>query len=154
MPRPMIIITSYILIATWLGIHNPLFFFMYLLIPILVVADVILSIDGEISFIKMFMYIGCIKRVKTDYGRFYIVIRKGSSNVKVFLYQDKIIYVDNLDEHWFTNVDSMKSWIKTKYDVIYRDKTRKDETKKLIKNWSGYIDIQSERDSKIDDVIN
>ncbi len=150
----MIIITSYILIATWLGIHNPLFFFMYLLIPILVVADVILSIDGEISFIKMFMYIGCIKRVKTDYGRFYIVIRKGSSNVKVFLYQDKIIYVDNLDEHWFTNVDSMKSWIKTKYDVIYRDKTRKDETKKLIKNWSGYIDIQSERDSKIDDVIN
>lgn len=92
-----------------------------------------------------------MKRVKTEYGRFYIVTKTDDRPI-TYLYQDKFLYLDLIEYRYFIDVPNMKTWIKQSYDEIYKEKQSRDSIKKQIRDWNGYIDLQTERDDKLNNL--
>lgn len=92
-----------------------------------------------------------MKRVKTEYGRFYIIV-KSKTHPTAYLYQDKFFYLHLIEYKYFSDVTHMKTWIKQSYDHIYKEKQSRDAIKKQIGDWNGYIDLQTERDDKLNNL--
>ncbi len=150
MPRVTLILISIILATIGLGIYiSAYYFFILCIIPLLVLIDCLfLGIeDSDVSIIRKNTFV--MKRVKTEYGRFFIYIKDGVAH----LYRDRLLFIKLIAYRKFTDVEQMKKWIKSSYDMIYKDKLEKDEINKQIKNWNGYIDIQSERDDKLNNIL-
>lgn len=148
MNRSIIILIAYILTTIGLGIFlHGLFFIMFILPVILNFIDLIGG--GYNSTNYMFGVFRKKKRVYTQYGRFYIMVREGH----LYLYQDKLFYLKFIDYTNYHGVESSKGWIKARYDSIYHQKLAKDNLQNELKKWNGYIDLQTERDKKLDKIL-
>jgi hypothetical protein len=153
MPRPLILLLVYALISTTLGLSiHPGFFMMFILPVVLTVIDMIASDFNTSSIMLGIFKLGKMKRVHTQYGRFYIVPRIYGSQM-IYLYQDRLFYLKYIDHTHYNGVESSKNWIKAQYDVIYYRKKAKNDVLNEIKNWNGYIDIQTERDKKLEKIL-
>lgn len=51
-------------------------------------------------------------------------------------------------------MDNTKEWVKKQCDSTTRSQRMKDEILKSVKEWNGCLDLQSERDKKLDKLIN
>lgn len=153
MPRITIIILLYILTTLGLSLYvSPYYFIMFSAILIIAFVEIFLHTeDSDISIIRKILDTFRMKRVKTEYGRFFIII-KGQSQPIAYLYQDKFLYLDSIQYKYFTDVSNMKEWIKKEYDHIYKEKQARDAIKKQIKDWNGYIDLQTEREDKLNNL--
>lgn len=164
MPRISIITLLYASLVVYLSVHFSAFF-AFLSAPIIGILIFELIEERIIMRSVPFAFMGKLKRIKTEYGRFYIRYKKTNyGSNEVILYQDKVLQLKELDTHYYTNVDEMKKWIKNRYDAIYEQRKMLDRMNKEakmkysketsdIKKWSGYIDLSDERDSKINQIV-
>jgi len=129
---------------------HPLFLMMFIITFFFIVVDSINCDFNSASFFSGLFHLTKIKRIHTHYGRFYIIIRKGDM---IYLYQDKLFYLKYISHNNYQGVERSKEWIKEEYDVIYFRKRAKDEITNQLKSWNGYIDIQTERDKKLDKIL-
>lgn len=97
-----------------------------------------------------FLYFRRLKKVKTEYGRFYVTI---TNNRTAILYQDRFFYLRNIDYTTYTDIEQMKKWIKQYVDYTYRNVKAKTDLRNELMNWNGHIDKQSERAEKLNEVI-
>lgn len=152
------LIVLYTSISTYLSITiNPFLSLLSILIAVLIFADIILHNEGFSSVSTIFYLIsGRLKRVKTEFGRFYIIkkLSGNKKNIIIELYEDNFFYIKNIGSHYYSDNDSMKKWIKSIYDTKYNERELILSKERELKKWNGFIDIKDERDSKIKDVIN
>lgn len=134
---------------------HPLFLMMFMLPAILIVIDLI-SYDFNTSpIIFGLSNLRKTKRIYTQYGRFYIIIKNDSM---ACLYQDKIFWLKHIDYTGFGSIDQVRSWAKSQYESIYRTKKAKNEVIDQLKGWNGHMaggitDLQTERDKKLDKIL-
>lgn len=156
-PLSFIVLLAYITSTLYLAIHfHPLWSLFYIFIFIGTVADLItMSTNGNILFIRTiwFLITGRIKRVNTQFGRYYITNRNTSNHVQLIELYDKFFYMKEIGSHPYQDTESLKAWIKAIYDKKYQEKEAISSKEKEIKRWNGYIDLQHERDSKIKDMV-
>lgn len=152
MTRPLFIYTALILSFVGLTIFIDPLFSIGIIIPvvILVVVEFAILSDKSDSKIFAFLYIRRLKRVKTEYGRFYVTITNGRNAI---LYQDKFFYLRNTDYTNYINLEQMKAWIKQYVDYTYRNVKAKSDLRNELMTWNGHIDKQSERAEKLNNVI-
>ena len=164
MPRISTIISLYILITLGLSFEFSLFFLFMLIAPLVLF---IIDLIEETTYFKAFLFtiIGRYKRIKTEYGRFYVrYVMNKYGNSEIYLYQDKFWYLKEIGSKYYTDIKDMKNWVKSCYDAIYATKIKEENYNKSlreqyirenkeIKNWNGYIDIRDERDGKIDSIV-
>jgi CRISPR/Cas system-associated endonuclease Cas1 len=111
-----------------------------------------MSLDISNDAVQIFcsFYLFRTKRVYTEYGRFYVVVRKD----KLHLYQDRLFYLKYIDHQWYSSMENTKEWVKKQCDATTRSQRVKDEILKSVKEWNGCVDLQTERDKKLDKLIN
>lgn len=158
-PIPSLIILSYISITTYLTVQFSGFFaFMFIAIFLTTIVDVITSAENSsVLTIRtlLLLFSGRIKRVNTEYGRFFISIKRyGNNKIAMVLYQDRFFFLKELGWNFFYDTESMKVWIKSIYDEKYKEKEDLNSMISEIKKWNGFIDKSDERNSKIEDLIN
>jgi hypothetical protein len=157
-PIPFVLIVTYTLTAVYLSTRvHPLFGLMFI-VPIIMrfIDGITSSSNGNTLTTRtiFFLLTGRIKRVKTSFGRFYVTNRQNDSDKTVIeLYECRTFYLKEIGFHHFENTQSMKAWIKVIYDKKYADREAVKAKVSEIKKWNGYIDVQHERDSKINEVI-
>jgi hypothetical protein len=112
--------------------------------------------DTRTNIFSGLIYFFRIKRVKTEHGKFFVVIRDDGY---VTLHQDKFFYLKYIDYTSFYGIEQMKIWVKQNYENLYQKQLLEDNKKKelnskikQIKSWNGYIDTQGERDGKLKDI--
>lgn len=153
--RVFLLYATYIMAGVYLSIFNNPFFSLSAIIFILFIVD-LMSRDEysgySISNIYLFF---TLKRVKTEYGKFYIRYKTNVSYYgdTVILYQDKFFYMKEISRKSYGDIDDLKNWIKVKYDSIYNDVIRVNERSKEIHSWNGYLDLESERADKLDKLV-
>lgn len=63
-------------------------------------------------------------------------------------------YLFNVD---YTDINSLRSNIKSHLDYLYKkeieNNNRIKQSKSVFKNWNGYLDKESERDGKLNDIL-
>jgi hypothetical protein len=86
----------------------------------------------------------------SELGYFYIKIK----NDEVEIYEQNILYIRNIfDVTYNGDIDKLKSDIEKRLNNYYRDRMEKNKKKEAIKNWTGNIDIKSERDDKLNKLL-
>ena len=95
-----------------------------------------------------------LKRIYySDLGYFYISIPNGSGEL-VDIYRQNYLYSKKLTSFFYKgDVNDLRNEIKSKLDSIYEVELKKKREKNLIKSWDGYIDIQSKRDDKLNQLL-
>ena len=151
MTRPFIVQIFFIVFTFGLSCIHPLFMIL-LIAPFLINIIDIMSLDISNDAMQIFasFYLFRTKRVYTEYGRFYVIVRKD----KLHLYQDRLFYLKYIDHQWYSSMDNTKEWVKKQCDMTTRAQRQKDEILKSVKEWNGCLDLQSERDKKLDKLIN
>ena len=151
MTRPFIIQMLFISSTFGLYFIHPLFLLLLIAPLIINIIDILsLDISNDAAQIFCSLYLSRTKRVYTEYGRFYVVVRKD----KLHLYQDKLFYLKYIDHQWYSSLENTKEWVKKQCEATTRSERAKDELLKSIKGWNGCVDLQSERDKKLDKLIN
>lgn len=151
MTRPFIIQLIYLSVTFVLSAYiHPLFLMMLLLPLVINIVDLLnIDISRDSNLVFGTLYVFRTKKVHTEYGRFYIIVRKD----RLHLFQDRILHLKHIDNQWFSTMDNAKEWIKKQCDLTTRSEREKDEILKNIKEWNGCVDLQSERDKKLDKLI-
>jgi hypothetical protein len=94
------------------------------------------------------------KRIHTDFGRFYLYVTKDD---KIVLYRDLFFHLKFIDSYKFydgkIDIEDIKIRVKNKTDEIMAEKIKRENTLNLVKNWSGFLTKQDERDKKISDIV-
>ena len=150
MTRPLITTYLFVISITLLSIYQAWPLLVTLLIPgmITLVSNIVFDSDHNIIAGNLY-YPGRMKKIYTQYGRFYVRSHKGF----VHLYKDNIFYMKHIDYNAFSDIDGMKSWIKLRYDSIYKIKKKHDNVYDKLKSWNGHIDVQTERDEKLKKLV-
>lgn len=159
--RPLLIYSTYVLSIVYLSVfQHPLYTLLSIPIVVLIVIDIFNFYEsydfGTVGFfiIQLFRF-NTLKRVKTDFGRFYLKIKYNNNYAdEVILYKDKFFYLSEISRRYYDgNIDDVKKWVKEEYDSIYNDFLKKKEKFNTLKSWNGYIDLQSERDEKLKKLV-
>jgi len=89
-------------------------------------------------------------------GYFYVRINNNvDKNQKVSIYEQNILYMKYIDHVWYNgDLESMKNEIKDTLESHYKEDIKAKQKINELKNWSGNLDIQSERDDKIKKILN
>ena len=152
--RVFLLYATYIMSGVYLSIFTSPFFSLMAIALVLFIVDIFLSREDTIGYSISNLYLFfTLKRVKTEYGRFYIRYKTNVSYYgdTVILYQDKFFYMKEISRRAYSgDIDDLKNWIKGQYGYIYDELIRSNERSKEIHSWNGYVDLQSERDSKLD----
>jgi hypothetical protein len=130
---------------------------MYLLfIAIGVLLNLFVSIisdkDAEFIITPFFgMFSLFMKKVyHSEIGNFYII---GNSDIYVcrqnnFLYMERLFIIK-----YNGDVEALKKNMRSKLEILYAEELEKIRKKNSIKSWSGAIDLKSERDMKLNEIL-
>lgn len=149
---PRILNSLVILISVSLGIFvHPGLFGILGLTVITIAAEIVMSVESNNTATGL-LYLFRTKRVKTEFGRFYLFISRDGD--EVILVQDKIFYYKYIFKVDFDpdQMDDLKRKIKYYTDSLYEGDIKKKESINKLKNWNGYLDKQSERDGKLEEL--
>lgn len=155
MPRSQILLIAMIVAIFSIGFINPYLLFILFLPGILIIIDIIwscinASYDDIDSMIFGLIYSIRFKRTYTKYGRFYVILGKDDY---LYLFQDRLFYLKYIGVKNFVNIQESKDWIKKEVDIIYQFKMEKDLKRNELKSWNGYVDLQTERDNKLNKLV-
>ena len=89
-----------------------------------------------------------------DLGYFYMRSKNDSNKTIVVSKQGYLISKVLIEVDYNGSIDELRSEIKSNLDYLYKDELERIKRKKELNGWDGYIDIQSKRDDKINQVIN
>jgi hypothetical protein len=117
---------------------------------VLTIMEFIICSDSDDSKIFAFVYIGKLKRVKTEFSRFYVTVNNKKRSV---LYQDKFFYMKSISYTGFENMDKLKEWVKHNVEYTCSNIKAKSDLKKELMLWNGHIDKQVERNEKLNEVL-
>lgn len=93
----------------------------------------------------------------SDLGYFLCIITKD----RIYLYEPSFLYLKEIYDEWNVgNIEGISKNIKNSLDSRFKNilkiKLENKEAKErmnMIKNWDGYLDTQSRRDKKIDNLL-
>ena len=156
-PTITIITSLFIIASCLLAFFLKIEYITLLIFPLVVfVIDIGVMDDSNTNHYSGMVFLFRMKRVKTDHGRFFVILK---DNGYVVLYKDRFFYLEYIDYTTFFTVEKMKDWVKAEYETLYKkelaaDAKRRETTNKVkqIKSWNGYIDIQGQRDAKLKDI--
>lgn len=124
-----------------------------LLIPL--VALVVDIFNSELNTADLFcgiFFLTTITRIKTDYGRFYILFKPDEN--RVLLVRDRFFYLENMGyTSYYGDLESLKKWTKAIIVSKTEVKRTKSELTDSIKSWNGCLDKTSERDHKLNEIL-
>lgn len=87
----------------------------------------------------------------SELGYFYIL--KIDDEVKIF--EQNYIYMERIGTvHYYGDIEDLKASIKRELESHYKEYIERKEKSDKLKNWSGNLDIQSERDDRINKILN
>lgn len=85
-----------------------------------------------------------------DLGYFYI-----SGNERITVRKFEYFYTRALfSVQYDGDVEKLRLDIKSKLDLIYAEELEKKRKVRKLKDWNGYLDKQSERDDKLNQILN
>lgn len=130
-------------------------------IPISIVWIFLFStiINGELSnpgddipfFFSLFT-LGRKKIYYSDLGYFYMSIKRDGSEISI--HKQGIFMSHKLFELYYRDdVEGLRKLIKAHLDNIYREKLEEKRIKDELKQWDGYIDLESKRDDKLNQLL-
>lgn len=91
------------------------------------------------------------RTVHTNLGDFYLKYYDGK---ECELYKVSYFYSKQIISKFsYRDIDDLKKKIKENLDYQYRAELRKLKDKSDFSNWNGYIDKQTERDDKINQIV-
>lgn len=150
MTRATITYLLYTIGVTFLCFNYSLWY-LFGYVPTLIFFIVDCMMYSEDEAIIGILYIGNVKRVKTKYGTYYLLIRKKAA--RMVLVRDRLLFLKWISYNKYTTVSTLKEWVKKLVDEIHQEKMDSDKVGNEIKGWNGYLDKQSERDSKINEIV-
>ena len=87
----------------------------------------------------------------SELGYFYI--NKSDDEIKIF--EQNYLYMERIGSvNYNGDIEDLKKSIKRKLEDHYKEYMKSKQESDKLKNWSGSLDIQSERDDKINKILN
>lgn len=87
----------------------------------------------------------------SELGYFYI----DESDDEVKIFEQNYLYMERIGTvNYYGDIEDLKASIKRKLEDHYKEDMEKKEKSDKLKNWSGNLDIQSERDDRINKILN
>lgn len=139
-------------------------YMVYVVISIFwVILDGIIRYGGPQNpgeFIPFFFVLFTLNRKKIHYSslkNIYVSNSVSEGLCKAKVYKQGPLVSEFLFEVYYGDLNTLKSNIKSELDIIYKKEIEKNnrikEVKTFLKGWNGYLDKQSERDSKLNDIL-
>lgn len=129
-------------------------YLLFILIGVLVnlFISIISGKDMEFIITPFFgMFSLFMKKVyHSEIGNFYII---GNSDIYVwrqnnFLYMERLFIIK-----YHGDVEALKKDMRSKLELLYAEELEQIRKKNSIKSWSGAIDLKSERDMKLNEIL-
>lgn len=137
--------------------------FYLILVVITIITQVFIAMKIKIppeNFITSFLGLLTLRMKKTfhsDLGEFYMETEFKRDEANVSVYEQNYLYlIRKFDLSYYGDIDDFKKRLKNKLEYTYRQElneiNKQKEMKKKWKNWSGAVDIQSEREMKLNEL--
>lgn len=99
------------------------------------------------------------KSFHSELGEFYLKAKFSSNDAKILVYEQKYFYmIEKFEMKYDGDIDSFKNRLKMRLEDTYRSElkeiNKQKELKNKWKNWSGAVDKQSEREMKLNSILN
>lgn len=99
------------------------------------------------------------KAFHSELGEFYLKAKFSSNDAKILVYEQKYFYmIEKFEMKYDGDIDSFKNRLKMRLEDTYRSElkeiNKQKELKNKWKNWSGAVDKQSEREMKLNSILN
>jgi hypothetical protein len=108
------------------------------------------DIDEYCSFLLGIFLFGQKRIYYSDLGYFYM---SGKSTLSIW--KQGIFFSKRLFKvHYVGDIEYTRNKIKSELEKIYSRELEENRRRKLLKDWNGYIDKKSERDDKLDKILN
>ena len=147
--RPTILLFLAIVSACAISLTFGAICIALLMIP--VIALIVDLINSDMNSVNLFCGIAfsfTMKRIKTDHGRFYVIIKPKEN--RVLLMYDRFFYLENIGyTSYYGDLESLKKWVK---ETIVT-KTAAQKLTDSIKSWNGCLDKTSERNQKLNEIL-
>ena len=112
------------------------------------------------EFIPFFFMPFTLNRKKIHYSslkNIYVSNIVSEALCRAKVYKQGPLASEFLFEVYYGDLNTLKSNIKSELDIIYQKEIEKNnrikEVKTFLKDWNGYVDKESERDNKLNDIL-
>lgn len=89
-----------------------------------------------------------MKKIWTEFGKFYIYSKRDSKETIIYLFEDKVFFLKCHGATRYNNLEVLKKWSKSKVEEIYKDKILKSRVDDELESWDVTYDKESSRDKK------
>ena len=148
----------------WVSIFI-LFILLTLYFLLFMVSEVIISNIAKVNISDVWgptlgLYtINVKKAFHSELGEFYLKAKFSNNDAKILVYEQKYFYmIEKFEMKYDGDIDSFKNRLKMRLEDTYRSELReinkRKELKNKWKNWSGAVDKQSEREMKLNSILN
>ena len=130
-----------------------LFFTLVHLLSAIYIAwrdDCFPDVDGLCLFMIGFLLFGQKRIYYSDLGYFYMSGRSKLSIWKQGFFSSEKLFSVN----YHGDIEDTRNQIKSELEKIYHRELEQNRKRKLLKDWNGYIDLKSERDDKLNKILN
>jgi len=142
-----------------------LFILLTLYFLLFMVSEVIISNIAKVNISDVWgptlgLYtINVKKAFHSELGEFYLKAKFSNNDAKILVYEQKYFYmIEKFEMKYDGDIDSFKNRLKMRLEDTYRSELReinkRKELKNKWKNWSGAVDKQSEREMKLNSILN
>lgn len=105
------------------------------------------------------------KSFHSELGEFYLNLKQNKSTPRLYIEAEVVVYeqkyfymIEKFEMKYDGDIDSFKNRLKMRLEDTYRSELReinkRKELKNKWKNWSGAVDKQSEREMKLNSILN
>ena len=152
------------IVPIWVSIFI-LFILLTLYFLIFMVSEVIISNITKSNISDVWgptlglLTINVKKAFHSELGEFYLKAKFSSNDAKILVYEQKYFYmIEKFEMKYDGDIDSFKNRLKMRLEDTYRSElkeiNKQKELKNKWKNWSGAVDKQSEREMKLNSILN
>lgn len=108
------------------------------------------DIDEYCSFLLGIFLFGQKRIYYSDLGYFYM-----SGNSTLSIWKQDIFFSKRLFKvHYGGDIEYIRTQIKSELEKIYQREIFENQRRKALEDWNGYIDKKSERDDKLNKILN
>ena len=109
------------------------------------------DIDGVCFFLLGILLFNQKRIYYSDLGFFYM---SGKSN-RLTIWKQGFFHSEKLFEvHYGGDIEYIRTQIKSELEKIFQDEIFENQRRKTLKDWNGCIDKKSERDDKLNKILN
>lgn len=138
-------------------IISAFYFIIFMLSEILLSTMIKSNINGPL--LGLIFPFNMKKAFHSELGEFYLKAKFSNNDAKILVYEQNYLYmIEKFEMTYDGDIDSFKNRLKIKLEDIYgrelREINKQKELKNKWKNWSGSVDRQSEREMKLNSILN